>query len=114
MVKVGRLEKKYDEVKVKQFGKDGFSFGRDNVDLSFVEPLLDFEQTTTLSYCLKALVDKLEKAPQDIEALVEQLDKQIKRDGLASLCKGSYLPATLAGVRKQEIYACVNRYRGLI
>ena len=46
--------------------------------------------------------------------LVEQLDKQIKRDGLASLCKGSYLPATLAGVRKQEIYACVNRYRGLI
>ena len=45
---------------------------------------------------------------------MEQLDKQIKRDGLASLCKGSYLPATLAGVRKQEIYACVNRYRGLI
>ena len=114
MVKVGRLEKKYDEVKVKQFGRDSFSFGRDNVDLSFVEQLLDSEQTTTLSYCLKALVDKLEKAPQDIEALVEQLDKQIKRDGLASLCKGSYLPATLAGVRKQEIYACVNRYRGLI
>ena len=83
------------------------------MDLSFVEQLLDSEQTTTLSYCLKALADKLESRPQDIEALVEELDKQIRREGLASLCKGSYLPATLAAVRKQEIYACVNRYRGL-
>lgn len=114
VVKIGRLEKKYDEVKVKQFGRDSFSFGKDNVDLSFVEQLLDYEQTTTLSYCLKALADQLENRPQDIEALVEKLDRQIKCDGLSSLCKGSYLPATLAAVRKQEIYACVNRYRGLM
>ncbi len=82
--------------------------------MSFVEQLLDFEQTTTLSYCLKALADQLENRPQDIEALVEKLDRQIKCDGLSSLCRGSYLPATLAAVRKQEIYACVNRYRGLM
>lgn len=113
VVRIGRLEKKYDEVKVKQFGKDSFSFGKDTVELGFVEQLLDGEQTTTLSYCLKALADRLENKPQDIEALVEELWKQIQKEGLASLCRGSYLPATLAAVRKQEIYACVNRYRGL-
>jgi hypothetical protein len=33
--------------------------------------------------------------------------------GLCAVCDGSYLPGNLAMPRKQEIYACLNRYRKL-
>ena len=32
-LKAGKMEKKRDQVKIKQFGKDSFSIGRENVDL---------------------------------------------------------------------------------
>ena len=37
-LKAGKMEKKRDQVKIKQFGKDSFSIGRENVDLKYVEP----------------------------------------------------------------------------
>ena len=33
--------------------------------------------------------------------------------GLAGLSSGGYLPTDLAMPRRQEIFACFNRYRGL-
>ena len=37
----------------------------------------------------------------------------LDKDGLSAVCEGSYVPGGLAMVRKQEIYACLNRYRAL-
>ena len=37
----------------------------------------------------------------------------MERDGLASIAESSYLPVNFAMPRKQEIFACLNRYRGL-
>ena len=71
LVSVNRVEKKHDQMKIKQFGKTSFSIGRENVDLKYVEQLLDSEQTTTLSYCLRNLLEKLEKREQDLDELVE-------------------------------------------
>ncbi|MDE7298115.1 MAG: ABC-ATPase domain-containing protein [Lachnospiraceae bacterium] len=113
LVRVGHIDKKYDEIKIKQHGRDSFSIGKDTVELGDVEQLLDSEQTTALAYCLKALAEQLEGRPQDIEQLVERLWQQLKSRGLASLFSGSYVPVSMAWVRRQEIYACVNRYRGL-
>ena len=113
LVSAKHVEKKHDQMKIKQFGKTSFSIGKENVDLKYVEQLLDSEQTTTLSYCLRNLVEKLEKKEQDLDVLVEKLWEQIQKEGLCSLCEGKYLPSDLAQVRKMDIYACVNRYRGL-
>ncbi len=112
-LKPGRVEKKNGQVKIKQFGKDSFSIGRETVDLKYVEQLADSEQTTALSYILKTLLERMEKkASQDIDSLVEQIWKEIETGGLKCLAGGSYNPASMAMVRKQDVYACLNRYRG--
>ena len=49
-----------------------------------------------------------------LKNLEEKLWSQIKKQGLASLCKGSYVSVAMAQIRKQDIYACLNRYRGFI
>ena len=108
------MEKKRDQVKIKQFGKDSFSIGRENVDLKYVEQILDAEQTTALAYCLENLLEEMERKEQDVDLCVEKLWSQIKKQGLASLCKGSYVSVAMAQIRKQDIYACLNRYRGFI
>ena len=113
-LKAGKMEKKRDQVKIKQFGKDSFSIGRENVDLKYVEQILDTEQATALAYCLKNLLEEMERKEQDVDLCVEKLWSQIKKQGLASLCKGSYVSVAMAQIRKQDIYACLNRYRGFI
>ena len=114
MVKVRLIEKKHDDIKVKLHGKNSFSIGKTDVELGYVEQLLDIEQTATLSYCLKTLVEQMENRPQNLEQLVEKLWQQLQTKGLKSFFAGSYIPVSLAAVRKQEIYACVNRYRGIL
>lgn len=109
-----RLDKKHNQVKINLYGRNGFSIGKDTVDLKFVEQILDGEQTTTLAYCLKQILEKMEQRDQDMNVLVENLWRQIQREGMRSLCPGSYLPVSMAQVRIQDIYACLNRYRGLL
>ena len=46
------------------------------------------------------------------EELAEELWSEMEKKGLVSLVKGSYVPVSLAMARKQELYACLNRYRG--
>ncbi|MCI8639548.1 MAG: ABC-ATPase domain-containing protein [Coprococcus sp.] len=113
-MKAKRMERKHDQVKIKQFGKDSFSIGRDTVDLKYVEQILDSEQTTTLSYCLKYVLEQAEAREQNVTLLVEELWKQIRIKGLEVLCQGSYLPVSMAQIRKQDIFACVNRFRGFV
>lgn len=75
---------------------------------------MEKRQTTALAYCLKNLLEEMERKEQDVDLCVEKLCSQIKKQGLASLCKGSYLSVSMAQIRKQDIYACLNRYRGFI
>lgn len=112
--KARRMEKKRDQVKIKQFGKDSFSIGKETVDLKYVEQILDSEQTTALAYCLKILLEQMEVKEQDAGQCIDRLWKQIQERGLRSLCTGSYLPVSMAQIRRQDIYACLNRYRGIL
>ena len=45
--------------------------------------------------------------------MVDALDELMERDTLAALCESRSGVAFLARPRKQEIFACLNRYRGL-
>lgn len=114
ILRTRKMDKKRDQVKIKQFGKDSFSIGRETVDLKYVEQILDSEQTTTLSYCLKVLLEQMEIKGQDSEKCVEELWQRIEKNGMKSLCPGAYLPVSMAQIRRQDIYACLNRYRGIL
>ena len=107
------VEKKHGQIKIKQFGNSGFSIGKTEVDLKYLEQLTDIEQTTTLGHCLKMLVVEMEKKPQNLDVLVDNLWKKIQLEGFSALFEEKYLPVDLAQVRKIDIYMCVNRYRGL-
>lgn len=113
MLKTEAIEKKHGQIKIKQYGNSGFSIGKTDVDLKYVEQLTDIEQITTLGHCLKMLVTDMEKKPQNLDELVDNLWKKIQSEGFTVLFEEKYLPADLAQVRKTDIYMCVNRYRGL-
>ena len=113
ILKSEAVEKKHGQIKIKEFGNSGFSIGKTEVDLKYLEQLTDVEQTTTLGHCLKMLVAEMEKKPQNLDVLVDNLWKKIQLKGFSALFEEKYLPVDLAQVRKIDIYMCVNRYRGL-
>ena len=114
MLKVKKADRKKGQVKIKQAGKESFSIGKETVDLKYVEQIVDNEQVTTLSHCLKTLIEQMENKETDAVKAVDRLWGQIQEKGLKSLCQGSYLPVSMAQVRRQDIFACLDRYRGII
>ncbi len=113
MLETRKADRKKGQVKIKQSGKDSFLIGKETVDLKYVEQLVDYEQVATLSYCLKALIEQMETRKTDVVSAVDRLWAQIQAKGLKSLCSGSYLPVSMAQVRRQDIFACLDRYRGI-
>lgn len=102
-----------ERVKLKTLGRDGISINHETVDLRNVEQLCDSEQTAALGYCLlyaqKHLMDGKRTLPQIVDALEALMDRQ----GLTALCQGRSGADFLARPRRQEIFACFDRFRGL-
>lgn len=106
--------RKNDRIKMKTMGKDAFSINKETVDLRYVEQLVDSEQTTALAYLLKYMELHCFDGRTPLKEIVPRLSAQLLEKGLASINEGSYLSSNLAMPRPQEIYACINRYRGLM
>ena len=49
-----------------------------------------------------------------MQDVVDKLEEKIRKSGLAGLCESPSNVACLAMPRRQEIFACFNRYRGLM
>lgn len=99
-------------LKIKVYGKDSFQLGNEQIDLRFVEQLVDSEQTAALarivSYCVENQL--LERLP--LSEVVRKICFQINQKGLSSLGSQGYAAMGLCMPRTQEIFACLNRYRG--
>ncbi|MCM1106342.1 MAG: ABC-ATPase domain-containing protein [Blautia sp.] len=100
-----------ERLKVKVMGKDGFSLGKQNVDLRYIEQLIDSEQTAALGLLLKYAVEKLIDGHKTLPQIAEYLESQLKKKGLSFFAEGGYIPGGYAIPRAQEIYSCLNRYR---
>ena len=92
-------------------GKDGFSLGKQNVDLRYIEQLVDSEQTAALGLLLKYAVENLVDGRRTLPEIAKYLEQQVEKKGLAFFAEGGYIPGGYAIPRVQEIYACLNRYR---
>lgn len=101
-----------DRIKTKVFGKDSLQVGKETVDMRFVEQLIDSEQTAALAQMLRYCVEHqlLERYP--LTEVVAQLQDKVKKDGLTAMSSHSYRAMGLCLPRPQEIFACLNRYRG--
>lgn len=101
-----------DRLKVKTMGKDTIVIGREQVDLRFVEQLTDSEQTAALAQILRYCLEQqlLERLP--LTQVVAQILEIIEKKGLSAFSSQSYEACGLCMPRTQEIFACLNRYRG--
>ena len=100
-----------ERLKTKVHGKDGFSLGKTEVDLRYVEQLIDSEQTASLALLLKYACEHLIDGKRTLPEIVTYLDSQLKKQGLSFFSEGSYISCGYAMPRIQEIYSCFNRYR---
>lgn len=108
----GRGNSRDDRIKVKTFGKDSLQVGKEHVDLRFVEQLIDSEQTAALAQMLRYCVDQKLLVRYSVSEVVEQLTASVINNGLTTISDSSYGAVGLCLPRTQEIYACLNRYRG--
>lgn len=97
--------------KIKTFGRDAFSIDRETVDLRLVEQLADSEQTSALAYLLRYGTEQLMDGKHTVRQVAERLFSLLEQKGWEAFC-GPYVPCGLAKPRIQEVYACLNRYRG--
>lgn len=112
-VKSDNSFRKNDRIKIKTQGKDSVLINRDTIDLRYVEQLTDTEQLGTLGQLMKYAQLHLFDNKRTLGDSAEELWKILQQKGISAICEGSYVPGGFAMPRKQEIYACLNRYRAL-
>lgn len=101
-----------DRIKTKVYGKDSLQVGHEQVDLRFVEQLVHSEQTAALAQIIRFCVEKQLFTRYSVKQIVDVVTDQIKRGGLPAVSDSSYAAMGLCMPRRQEIFACLNRYRG--
>lgn len=102
-----------DRLKHKAHGRETIQLGHETIDLRYLEQLADTEQTAALSFMLALAEKSLFNGQTSMKVLVDSLLSLIEKKGLEALSDSSYLPTDLAVPRRQEIFSCFNRYRGL-
>ncbi len=102
-----------ERVKVKTLGREGVQVNRETIDLREVEQLTDREQATALGHCVIYAQRYLLDGKRTLRQVVDQLEELIDRQTLAALCESRANVACMARPRRQELFACFDRYRGL-
>ncbi len=102
-----------DRIRLKSLGRDGVSIDRETIDLRYVEQLADAEQSAALGWCLIYAQKHLIDGTRTLRQVVDELVRRMQAQGLAALCDGRAGVPFLARPRRQEIFACLDRYRDL-
>lgn len=101
-----------DRIKVKVYGKDSIEVGRRPSELRFVEQLIDSEQTQALAQILRFCMEKRLLERYTVAETVAYIQKETAKGGLTAVSGCSYAAMGLCMPRPQEIFACINRFRG--
>lgn len=101
-----------ERIKTKTYGKDSLQVGKEQVDLRFVEQLVHGEQTAALAQMVRYCLEKQLFSRMTVKQIVHTLNEEIRRGGLPAISDSSYAAMGLCMPREQEIFACLNRYRG--
>lgn len=110
-----------DRIKLRTDGVDGFSVNREEVDLRYVEQLVDSEQLTALAHMLKYMKLHDFDGKKTLSQAVDGVYQRIEAKGFGAFCgtdhgegDGGAVPGNLAVPRRQELHAALNRCRELI
>lgn len=96
--------------KLKSMGTDTVLIDREAIDVRYLEQLSENGQTTALSYMMGWILDNV-KAEEDIQQLLDRMYTMIEKRGMEAVIPSGYSGGHPVLPRKQELYACLNRYR---
>lgn len=98
--------------KMRVHGWDTLSLDRTEIDLRYLEQIVDETQTAALGYILQYILEHLADGRKNAAVLAREASGKLQKDGLISMIPKNYGAGAPACVREQEILAGLARYRG--
>lgn len=102
---------KLDKTKAK--GKHSILYGKELIDISGLEQLVDDSQTNCIAVMIDYFKNKVLDEKLTLSQAADRIYEKIEKDGLDSISSYTGHPGNLALPRKQEFCGAVNRYRKL-
>ena len=107
------LELTVKHTKIKPKEKQSIIYGKNVIDLSSLEQLVDVSQVNSIAVMIDFLVKKIFDDNITISEAVEELFDHVNKFGLNSISFSNIPSGKLSLPRKHELCAAINRYRGL-
>ena len=102
---------KLDKTKAK--GKYSILYGKELIDISGLEQLVDDSQTNCIAVMIDYFKNKVLDEKLTFSQAADRIYEKIEKEGLDSISSYTGHPGNLALPRKQEFCGAVNRYRKL-
>ena len=96
--------------KIKSMGTDTVLIDKEVIDVRYLEQISENGQTTALAYMMGWILDNV-KSEVSIQNLVEKMYTIIEKRGMGAILSESSSGGHPVLPRKQELYACLSRYR---
>ena len=102
-----------DGLKVRVRGLEGFEVGKGTVDARQVEQLVDAEQSAVLGQMVRMVIERgILDGEHSLADAVDWAFDALERGGWEALSPYGDAACGLAMPRKEELFACLNRWRG--
>lgn len=102
---------RHEHMKTKSFGLESFSLDKEEVNVRYLEQLVDPEQVTALACLLRYALEQVMDGKRTVRQVVQVVADSWEKEGWKPF-SSSYIPCGLARPRLQEFYACIDRFRG--
>ncbi|MCD8335706.1 MAG: ABC-ATPase domain-containing protein [Lachnospiraceae bacterium] len=99
--------------KARVHGWDTLSLDKTEIDLRYMEQIVDESQTAALAYLMQDILGRMANGKKTAAELAAEAARKIETEGILSVTPKNYGAGAAAAVRRQEILACLARYRML-
>lgn len=99
--------------KARVHGWDSLSLDRTEIDLRYMEQIVDESQTAALAYIMQYVLERMADGKKSAAVLADEVSRKLEKEGILSVTPKNYGAGPAAMVRRQEILACLCRYREL-
>ncbi|MCD8346933.1 MAG: ABC-ATPase domain-containing protein [Lachnospiraceae bacterium] len=99
--------------KARVHGWDTLSLDKTEIDLRYLEQIVDESQTAALAYLMQYILSRMANGKKPAAELAAEAAHKIEAEGILSVTPKNYGAGAAAAVRRQEILACLARYRML-
>jgi predicted ABC-class ATPase len=101
-----------NHIRVNPRGLYKIQFGREDIEMRFVEQLVDHSQTNSVGQALRYAMEEVVDDKRSLNEILDEVEGRIEEEGLDFLCPfDDEHPGKFAKVRKYEIAAALNRLR---